>query len=123
MRYSELFGKTIREAPRDEESLNAKLLTRAGFIQKLASGVYTFMPLGWRVLAKIENIVREEVSSIGGQEKLMPALQPKENWETTLRWTGFDVLFKLRSQTGAEYALGPTHEEVVVPLVKQYVKS
>lgn len=123
MRYSELFGKTLREAPKDEESLNATLLTRAGYVQKLMAGVYTYLPLGLRVLTKIENIIREEMSSIGGQEVLMPTLQPKENWEQTLRWEGLDILYKLKSREGKDLALGPTHEEVVVPLAKLYVQS
>ncbi|OGY28283.1 MAG: hypothetical protein A3F33_00155 [Candidatus Woykebacteria bacterium RIFCSPHIGHO2_12_FULL_43_10] len=123
MRYSELFGKTLREAPRDEESKNAQLLARGGYVNKLMSGVYTFLPLGTRVLTKIENIVREEMAAIGGQEILMPTMQPKENWVATGRWDDFDVLYKVKSPDGREVALGPTHEEVVAPLAKQYVQS
>lgn len=123
MRYSELFGRTLREVPAGEESLNAQLLAKAGFVQKLMAGVYSFLPLGMRVLTKIENIVREEISDIGGQEVLMPSLHPKENWETTNRWTEMDVLFKLKSADNREAVLGPTHEEVVVPLAKTYINS
>jgi prolyl-tRNA synthetase len=124
MLQSSLFTKTLREAPKDEESLNAKLLIRAGYVDKLMAGVYTFLPLGLRVLRKIENIVREEMSNIGGEEVLMPTLQPKEPWITTGRWEGFDALFKAVSHYNeAQFALGPTHEEVIVPLAKKYVFS
>jgi prolyl-tRNA synthetase len=123
MRQSKLFVKTRREAPRDEVSANAVLLTRAGFIDKLAAGIYTFLPLGFLVLKKIENIIREEMTALGGQEILMPALQPKENWERTGRWSGLDVLFKLKGLEGKDYTLGATHEEIVVPLAKSFISS
>ncbi len=123
MLQSELFTKTKREAPKDEEAINAQLLIRAGFVDKLMAGVYTFLPLGLRVLKKIENIVRKEMDKAGGQEILMPALQPKENWEVTGRWKSFDALFKLKTRSGADYALGPTHEETIYPLLKHYVSS
>lgn len=123
MRQTQLFTKTLREAPKDEISLNAQLLIRAGFIDKLMAGVYTYLPLGLRVLNKIQNIVREEMNAIGGQEILMPALTPKENWEATGRWDKIDVLFKLEGAGKKELALGSTHEEVVTPLVKKFVKS
>jgi prolyl-tRNA synthetase len=122
MKYSQLFGKTLKEAPRDEVSLNAQLLTRAGFINKVAAGVYTYLPLGQRVISKISQIVREEMDSAGGQEITMPVLHPKENWEKTGRWEGLDVLFKLKGESG-EYALGATHEEIVVPLATHYIFS
>lgn len=124
MRQSELFVKTLREAPKDEESANAKLLLRAGFVDKVMAGVYTFLPLGLRVMNKIETVIREEMNAIGGQEILMPALQPKENWETTGRWKTFEALYKVVSRfKDAEYALGPTHEEIVVPLAKKFILS
>lgn len=123
MRQSQLFTKTLREAPKDEVSLNAQLLIRAGFVDKLMAGVYTFLPLGLRVLKKIQNIIREEMNAVGGQEVLMPALSPKENWETTGRWNGLDVLFKLDGAGDKEYALGASHEEVVTPLLQHFVKS
>lgn len=117
MKYSQLFGKTLRENPKDEAFASAKLLLRGGFVDKLSAGVYTYLPLGLRVLRRIENIVREEMVAVGGQEVLMPVLHPKENWQKTGRWESLDVLFQLRSrQRDAEYALGPTHEEVVTPL-------
>ena len=120
MRQSELFTKTRREAPRDEVSINAQLLARAGFVDKLMAGAYTILPLGTRVLRKIERIVRDEMNALGGQEILMPSLQPKENWEKTGRWGTYDSLFRFVSHySKIEYALGPTHEEIVVPLIQR----
>ena len=119
MKQSELFGKTLREAPKDEVAKNAVLLTRAGFIHKLMAGAYQFLPLGVRVLQKIEQIIREEMDAAGGQEILMPALHPKENWEKTGRFHDFDALFKVISHFDQEFALAPTHEESVVPLVQR----
>lgn len=103
--------------------MNARLLTRGGFIDKLGAGIYTFLPLGLRVMKKIENIIREEMSAIGGQEILMPALQPKANWLATGRWDNLDVLFKLNGADDKEYALGATHEEVIVPLFTKFISS
>ena len=123
MRYSKLFGKTIKNAPKDEVSLNSKLLTRAGFIRREVSGVYNYLPLGLRVIEKISNIVREEMNAIGGQELLLSALQNRESWEKTGRWDSFDALFKLTSVLDHQYPLGPTHEEVIVPLAKQFISS
>lgn len=123
MFYSKLFPKTIKADPKDEVSVNAKLLIRGGFIRKEIAGAYNFLPLGFRVLSKIANIVRDEMNKVGGQEILLTALQNKESWQKTGRWNSFDALFKVRSRYEAEYALGPTHEEVLVPLVKQLVSS
>ena len=123
MKQSLLATKTLREAPKDEESCNAILLTRAGFIDKLAAGIYSFLPLGLRVLRKIENIIREEMVAIGGQEILMPAMHPKENWVKTGRWESLDILFKLKGMGDRDYALGSTHEEVIAPLAKKMVLS
>src|SRR3989339_269499 len=123
MRLSTLFTKTNKEAPKDELSFNARILMQAGFIDKLAAGVYTYLPLGLRVLKKIEAIIRQEIDAVGGQEVLMPALTPKSIWETTGRWQNLDVLFKLVGSDSREYALGATHEEVVVPAVAQHVFS
>ncbi|MDP2933408.1 MAG: aminoacyl--tRNA ligase-related protein [bacterium] len=123
MLQSKLFLKTRKTAPTDDVSVNAKLLEQAGFVQKVMAGVYTFLPLGFRVLSKIENIVREEMNAIGGQEVFMPSLHPKNNWEATGRWKDLDVLFKIRSQHGFEYALGPSHEEIVVPMALPVVNS
>jgi len=123
MLQSKLFTKTRKEAPVDEVAKNARLLIRAGFVDKLQAGVYTYLPLGLRVLKKIENIIREEMDNVGGQEIFMPSLQPKENWLATGRWDTMDDLYKVSDTSGRENALGPTHEEVVVPLVKQFVSS
>lgn len=123
MRQSELFTKTLRENPADEVVANAKLLIRAGFIHKLQAGVYTYLPLGLRVLTKIENIVREEMNAIGASEMLMPALHPKEIWEKSGRWNSFDALFRLQSGEGAAYALGATHEEVLYSILTHYIAS
>lgn len=123
MRQSELFTKTYREVPRDEESVNAQLLIRAGFVNKEMAGVYSFLPLGLRTLNKIENIVRDEMNKANAQEILMPSLHPKLNWLKTGRWDSFDVLFKILSQSKSEYALGPTHEEILYPLLTHYIDS
>ena len=123
MKQSQLFTKTRKNAPKDETSINARLLIRAGFVDKLMAGVYSFLPLGWRVMKKIENIIREEVEAIGGQAVFMPTLQPKENWEITGRWSSIDDLYKVKDKSNREFALGPTHEEIIVPLVKNYINS
>lgn len=123
MRQSELFTKTERNAPKDEATVNARLLVRGGFVSKLMAGVYSYLPLGLRVLRRIEDIVREEMNAIGGQEVLMPQLHPKANWIRTGGWDKIDVLFKLKSRTDKEYALGQSEEEVVTPLVMKYVNT
>ena len=123
MRQRDLFTKTFRTAPKDEEAVNARLLIQAGFVDKLMAGVYTYLPLGLRVFKKIEHIIREEMNAAGGAEVLMPTLQPKENWEKTGRWTGMDDLYKVKDLSGRETALGPTHEEVVAPLAKKFISS
>ncbi len=123
MHQSKLFTKTKKEAPKDEEAINAQLLIRAGFVDKVMAGVYTFLPLGFRVLKNIENIIREEMIKIGGQEILMPTLQPKENWVKTGRWDSLDVLFKIKGTEEKEFALGATHEEIITPLARKFVFS
>lgn len=123
MKQSQYFSKTSKTAPKDDVSVNARLLEQGGFVHKEMAGVYSYLPLGIKVLQKIENIIREEMNAIGGQEVLMPALQPKENWQATSRWDELDVLFKVKSQTESEYALGPTHEEIVTPLGKSVINS
>jgi len=119
MLQSQLFIKTKRESPKDEVSANAQLLIRGGFIDKLTAGVYTFLPLGFLVLKKIENIIREEINNIGGQEILMPALHPKELWEETGRWGSVDDLYKLKDRKNKDLALGPTHEEVITDIFRK----
>jgi len=123
MRQSELFTKPRKDAPKDEISKSASLLIRAGYIDKLHSGVYTYLPLGLRVLKNIENIIREEINSLGAQELLLPSLHPKENWEKTGRWSAMDDLYKVTDSSGREFALAGTHEEVIVPLMKQFISS
>ncbi len=125
MRYADLFGKTSKTAPHDAESTNAKLLTQAGFIDQLMAGVYTYLPLGLLVLKRIQQIVREEMDAIGGQEILMPALHPKELWASTGRWEdpGPQVMFQFEGRGEKEFGLGWTHEEVVTPLAKRFVQS
>lgn len=123
MYYRNLFGKTSKNAPADAESANASLLIRGGFVDPLMAGVYSWLPLGLRVLRKVENIIREEMDNLGAQEVLLPALHPRENWDESGRWNSMDVLFKIKSQTDKEYALGPTHEEVITPLAKKFIQS
>ncbi len=123
MRMSRLFTKTSKEAPHDAESANAKFLVQGGFVHQEMAGVYTWLPLGLSVLRKVQEIIRQEMDALGAQEILMPALQPKEPWVTTDRWDKMDVLFKIKSQTKKEYALGPTHEEIVTPLLRHFVTS
>lgn len=122
MLYSKLFGKTKKEV-KEYESISHKLLTQAGFIDQVASGIFEYLPLGKIVLSKIENIIREEMNAIDAQEILMPSLHPKNLWEQTGRWSSVDVLFKVKSQWANEYALAPTHEETVTPLAKKFIKS
>ena len=123
MKQSFLFTKTIKEIPKDETSYNAQALMRAGFIDKVGAGIYTFLPLGLMVLGKINKIIREEINAIGGQEVLMPALTPKEVWQATNRWDNFDALFKLSGSDDKDYALGATHEEIVTPLAQRFTFS
>lgn len=123
MRFSRLFTKTSKSVPQDADSVNARYLVQGGFVHQEMAGVYSWLPLGLRVLRKVEAIIREEMNGLGAQEVLMSGLQPKENWEQTGRWDKVDVLFKIPSQTKKEYALGPTHEEIVTPLVKAFVTS
>jgi prolyl-tRNA synthetase len=125
MRQSQLFTKTIKENPADEISKNAQLLTRAGFIFKQMAGVYNLLPLGLRVLNKINNIIREEMNKIGGQELFMTALQNKDLWEKTNRWSDdvVDNWFKTKLKNETELGLGFTHEEVITNILKNYIKS
>ncbi|HEY4524692.1 MAG TPA: aminoacyl--tRNA ligase-related protein, partial [Candidatus Paceibacterota bacterium] len=123
MRQSELFTRGRREAPADEVAKNAKLLVRAGFVHKEMAGVYSFLPLGWLVLKKLEELVRSEMLALGAQEILMSALQPKDNWQATGRWEKMTDLYKLHDRSERELVLGPTHEEIVTPLVKNYLDS
>ncbi|MFC1914037.1 proline--tRNA ligase [Chloroflexota bacterium] len=124
MRVSKLFSKTLRELPAEADTVSHQLLLRAGMISQLAAGVYSYLPLAWRVLKKIENIIREEMDNAGGQELSMPVLQPLEIWQGTGRDRAFGKgLFTLRDRRERELALGPTHEEVITMLVSRNVQS
>jgi prolyl-tRNA synthetase len=125
MRQSHLFTKTRKEAPKDEVSKNAELLIRAGYIHKEMAGVYSYLPLGLRVLNNIANIVREEINVIGGQEALLTVLQDKNNWEKTGRWSDevVDNWFKTKLKNDTEVGLGFTHEEQLTLLMKDRVRS
>jgi prolyl-tRNA synthetase len=123
MKLSQNFTKTTRETLADETSKNAQLLIRAGYVHKAMPGVYAYLPLGLRMLNKIENIVRKNMNSVGGQEILMNSLHPKEWWLKANRWDNVDILFKLNSQTKNEYALACSHEEQVVPIASSYIQS
>jgi len=123
MHQSELFTQIRREAPSDEMATNAELLIRAGFVHKELAGVYSYLPLGYRVLMKIANLVREEIThSLGAQEVLMSSLHPLENYQKTGR-DKIDVLFHTELSSGGELVLGQSHEEIVVPLVKGFLTS
>jgi prolyl-tRNA synthetase len=124
MRWTNALIPTLKESPADAEITSHKLLLRAGLIRKLAGGLYTFMPLGLRVLRKVEQIVREEMDRAGALEVLMPALQPPEIWQATGRYeTARDVLFKVRDRQKKEWVLGPTHEEVITTLAAGEINS
>lgn len=123
MKFTRLFTKTRKNISR-ADSVNADYLVRGGFIDQLSAGVYSYLPLGWKVYKKIENIIREEMDKAGGQEIFMPAMHPKKNWERTGRWDSLDVLYKVVGELSKdEMALGPTHEEVVTPLGAKYIFS
>lgn len=124
MRQSKLFLKTSKEKPKEADNISAELLIRAGYIDKLSAGVYTFLPLGLRVLRKIENIIREEMDTIGGEEILMPVLQPKSIWDESGRWKKIDPpLFQVEDRHNKLFALGPTHEEVITKIIRERIKS
>lgn len=122
MRQSKFFNKTTKTISSEEKSRNAQFLVQGGFINRLMAGVYTFLPLGFKILKKIEGIIREEMNAIDGQEIYMPALHPLDNYLKTGR-DKIEVLFHLNSQKGQKLVLGQSHEEVIVPLVKQYLSS
>ncbi len=124
MRYSFLVGRAKQNPVTDQESVNGKLLIQAGFIDQVAAGIYNFLPLGMRVMQKINNIIRHELNAIGCQEILMPALHPVEYWQTTGRDVTCDeTLFKTEGHGEKKYFLGMSHEEMVTPLIKQFLLS
>lgn len=124
MELSKLFTKTLREDPKDEESVNAKLLTRGGFVFKNSAGVYTFLPLGWRVMQKIIGIIKEEMNAIGGEELFMPALVEKKYWQATGRWDveiGYEARGKKEKEAG--FALGWSHEDILASIASKFISS
>ena len=124
MKMSKMFIQTLREYPSDAEVISHKMLGRAGFIKKLAPGVYTYQPLMWKVLKKIENIVREEMDNAGAQELLMPFVQPKELWEESGRWEVYGKeLMRLKDRHNRDMCLGPTHEEIITSVARDGLKS
>ena len=124
MKMSKLFVQTLREFPSDAEVISHKMLARAGFIKKLAPGIYTYMPLMWKVLKKIENIVREEMDRSGAQELLMPFVQPKELWEESGRWEVYGrELMRPKDRHDRDMCLGPTHEEIITSVARDGLKS
>ncbi len=123
MRLSNTFVKSLKQVWYEEISINAQLLIRWWFVDKVMAWVYTYLPMWNIVLKKIENIVREEMFSIGANEIYMPALAPKQTWDKTWRWDEIDVLFKLEWATWHDYALNSTHEEIVTPLLAKYISS
>jgi len=124
MFQSQLFPKTQKIPPKSADSINHKLLVRAGFIDQLMTGSFTLLPLGFRVVTKINNLIREELDAIGGQEMLMPLLHPKSIWNESGRWEkAKEVMFQFKDNHGKEYALSFTHEEVVMDLIRKHIKS
>lgn len=125
MRQSQLFTKTRKEAPKDEVSKNAQLLIRAGYIHKEMAGVYTFLPLGLRVIEKINIVIREEMDAIGGEEVCMSSLQDSELWKSTDRWSDevVDVWFKSQFKAGGEVGFAWTHEEMITRIMREYIRS
>ena len=124
MLVSQLYAPTLRETPAEAEVVSHQLMLRSGMIRKAAGGVYTYMPLALRVLRKIENIVRQEMDAKGGQELLMPIIQPAEMWQETGRWDVYgDEMFRLKDRHNRDFCLGPTHEEMITTLVRSDVRS
>ena len=124
MKASQFYLSTLKEAPQDAELKSHQLMIRAGFIKRLSSGLYSWMPLGLRVLKKVENIIREEMNKAGGIELLMPAIQPSELWNETQRWDLFGPqMLKIKDRHDNDFCFGPTHEEVITDIVRKEIKS
>lgn len=124
LRASQLYAPTLREVPAEAELVSHKLMLRAGLVRKIAGGIYTYLPLAWRTIRKIEQIIREEMDAKGGQEIMMPIMQPAELWIESGRWNVYgDELMRLKDRHDRPFALGPTHEEIVTALVRDEVKS
>jgi len=124
MRYSEMFLPTTKETPSDAEILSHQLMLRAGMIRKLAGGIYSYLPLGYRVIRKVEQIVREEMNRAGAQEVFLPAVQPAELWMESGRWNMYGKeLLRVRDRHNRDYCIGPTHEEVITALVRDEIQT
>lgn len=124
MRYSKMFAPTLREVPAEAEIISHKLMLRSGMMRKVASGIYTYLPLGWRTIAKISDIIREEMDNSGAQELMFPIVQPAELWQKSGRWEVYGAeLWRVKDRHGRDFCLGPTHEEVISSLVAGEVKS
>lgn len=124
MKQSLLFVPTLKEAPKDAEVKSHKLMSRAGLIKQVASGIYTYLPLGYKVIKKIEEIIRQELDNIGASELLMPALQPSDLWKESGRWDEYGPeLMRLKDRKDRDFCLGPTHEEIITQVVRDYVSS
>ena len=124
MKYDKSLIATLREDPKEAETKSHRILLRGGFIRQLASGIHTYLPLGWRILLKISNIIREEMDRIGAQELLMPALSPKEIWEESGRWREYgDDMFRLKDRKNRDYCLCPTHEEIIADIARNKIRS
>ena len=124
MRASNLYAPTLRNTPAEAEIVSHQLMYRAGMIRKVAGGMYTFLPLGWRVIRKIEQIIREEMDAAGGQEVMMPILQPGELWQESGRWAAYGAeMMRIKDRHGRDFCLGPTHEEMITDLVRDELHS
>lgn len=124
MRANQLYAPTLRESPAEAELISHKLMFRAGLIRKAAGGLYSYLPLGWKIIKKIMQIIREEMDSAGGQEIMMPIVQPAEIWQESGRWSVYgDEMMRLNDRHGRKFALGPTHEEMITTLIRDEVRS
>ena len=124
MRYSQLFAPTLREVPSEAEIVSHQLMFRAGMMRKVASGIYSYLPLGWRVLDKVSDIVREEMNAAGAQELMFPIVQPAELWQSSGRWAVYgDEMWRVKDRHGRDFCLGPTHEEVATNTVMNDINS
>ena len=124
MRFSKMYAKTLKETPKDAEVVSHQLMLRSGMIKKLASGIYTYLPLGYRALQKVEKITREEMDRAGSQELFMPVLQPAELWKETGRWDAMGPeMMRLQDRHGRDFILGPTHEEVITDIIRNDISS
>ncbi len=124
MRFSEMFIPTLRESPSEAEAVSHMLMLRAGYIRQLASGLYIYLPLAWRVIKRINKIIREEMGAIGAQEISMPALHPAEIWQKTGRWSDVgEEMFRLKDRSQRDMCLGMTHEEIITGLASMEIRS